>query len=100
MRILGIDPGSRITGFGVIDANGDAAESVRHGVIKTGGGEFPERLGVIFSDLCDVIIKEDTGVVQVRNKGGLSVFREKQTRGDVRRLCAALGIELNESEVE
>ena len=57
MRILGIDPGSRVTGFGIIDVNGDQATLVRHGVIRTGGGEFTERLGVIFAEL-GVLIEE------------------------------------------
>ncbi len=53
MRILGIDPGSRFTGFGIIDVQGDNATLVRHGVIRTGKGEFTERLGVIFAELRD-----------------------------------------------
>jgi len=55
MRILGIDPGSRFTGFGIIEVNGDRAAIVSHGVIKAGSGEFPERLGIIFAGLCDLI---------------------------------------------
>jgi len=41
VRILGIDPGSRCTGFGIIEVRGDRAVCITHGVIKTGGGEFP-----------------------------------------------------------
>ena len=41
-RILGIDPGSRLTGFGVIDFEGDRARFVDAGVIKTGNGELSE----------------------------------------------------------
>jgi crossover junction endodeoxyribonuclease RuvC len=55
MRILGIDPGSRFTGFGIIEVHGDRALCITHGVIKTGGGEFPQRLGIIFSQLQDLI---------------------------------------------
>ena len=51
MRILGIDPGSRVTGFGIIDVDGDRATLVRHGIIRTGNGEFTERLGIIFAEL-------------------------------------------------
>ncbi len=56
MRILGIDPGSRFTGFGIIDVRGDRATTVHSGVIKTGGGVFPERLGVIFRGIRDLLI--------------------------------------------
>ena len=49
MKILGIDPGSRFTGYGIIEVSGDCATLVCQGVIKTGGGAFPERLGIIFN---------------------------------------------------
>jgi len=51
MRILGIDPGSRLTGYGIIDIKGDRSIPVHFGVIKAGTGEFAERLGIIFNGL-------------------------------------------------
>ncbi|HEY6043595.1 MAG TPA: crossover junction endodeoxyribonuclease RuvC, partial [Nitrosospira sp.] len=44
MRILGIDPGLRITGFGVIDQTGGKLSYVSSGCIKTVDGELPLRL--------------------------------------------------------
>ena len=61
MRILGIDPGSRVTGFGIIDVNGDQATLVRHGVIRTGAGEFTERLGVKFGSFVHPVRAALTG---------------------------------------
>ncbi len=55
MRILGIDPGSRFTGFGIIDVSSDRTISVHKGVIKAGNGEFTERLGIIFNGIRDLI---------------------------------------------
>ncbi len=55
MRILGIDPGSRFTGFGIIEVNGDRVTPVHQGVIKAGTGEFPQRLGIIFSGIKELI---------------------------------------------
>ncbi len=57
MRILGIDPGSRLTGYGIIDigAAGTQPRPVHHGAIRAGTGEFPERLGVIFNELSDIV---------------------------------------------
>lgn len=55
MRILGIDPGSRRTGFGIIEARGDRVSAICHGVIKTGNGTFPERLGLIFTGIRDLV---------------------------------------------
>ncbi len=43
MRILGIDPGLRITGFGVLDKAGQQLSYVASGCIKTPDGELPER---------------------------------------------------------
>ncbi|HHC72290.1 MAG TPA: crossover junction endodeoxyribonuclease RuvC, partial [Thiotrichales bacterium] len=48
MRILGIDPGSRITGYGVIDSDGRHSRHVPSGCIRTGSKEFSARLGEIF----------------------------------------------------
>lgn len=55
IRVLGIDPGSRLTGFGVIDCVGDTASYVASGAIRTGTGSFPDRLRLIFSSICDIM---------------------------------------------
>ncbi len=55
--ILGVDPGSRITGFGIIKSDGNKYEYVASGVIRTPNKEFPERLHQIFTDLSEVIIQ-------------------------------------------
>ncbi len=51
MRILGIDPGLRITGFGLVEKQGSRLAYLASGVIKSGEGELPVRLGVIFASL-------------------------------------------------
>ncbi len=48
VRVLGIDPGSQRTGFGVLDATGPRLIYVASGVIRTGDGEFAQRLCEIF----------------------------------------------------
>lgn len=48
VRVLGIDPGSQRTGFGVLDADGPKLFYVASGVIRTERGEFAERLCEIF----------------------------------------------------
>ena len=54
-RILGIDPGSRVTGYGVIESDGIRSLHVASGCIKAQGEDFPGRLGVIFNGLSEVI---------------------------------------------
>lgn len=56
MRIIGIDPGSRVTGYGVIATNGHEIGFVACGTIRTAAEtDFSRRLLVIFRDLCEVI---------------------------------------------
>ncbi|MCF8155324.1 MAG: crossover junction endodeoxyribonuclease RuvC [Rhodoferax sp.] len=57
MRILGIDPGLRTTGFGVIDANGSELRYVASGTISTQHldvGALPQRLKVLFDGIGEV----------------------------------------------
>ncbi|CBW76043.1 Crossover junction endodeoxyribonuclease ruvC (EC 3.1.22.4) [Mycetohabitans rhizoxinica HKI 454] len=55
MRILGIDPGLRVTGFGVIDKHGHALTYVASGVIRTANADLPSRLGTIFDGVATLI---------------------------------------------
>ena len=55
MRILGIDPGLRITGYGVIDKNAGALTYVASGCIKSPDGELPDRLKNILESIQEVI---------------------------------------------
>jgi crossover junction endodeoxyribonuclease RuvC len=55
VRIIGIDPGSRITGVGIIEIDGDRIKTLTYGVIKAGTGDFPERLGKIFRGVKDAV---------------------------------------------
>ena len=50
-RILGIDPGSRMTGFGVLDFEGDRPVYVASGSVQSGNGAFPERLKLIYDSI-------------------------------------------------
>ncbi|MBA1201392.1 crossover junction endodeoxyribonuclease RuvC [Pseudomonas capeferrum] len=53
--ILGIDPGSRITGYGVVRHTPRGCEYVASGCIRTGAGELPERLQIVFRGVREVI---------------------------------------------
>jgi crossover junction endodeoxyribonuclease RuvC len=56
-RILGIDPGLRATGFGVVAATGNELAYVTCGCIRSGEGELPARIKVILDDLAEVIAR-------------------------------------------
>lgn len=53
-RILGIDPGSRITGFGIVDFVDESSCYVASGSISSDDGPFTERLRVIFRAITEI----------------------------------------------
>ena len=55
IRILGIDPGSQCTGYGVIDMDGNRAVHVSHGYITVQGEQLSDRLRQIFRELSALI---------------------------------------------
>ena len=56
MRIIGIDPGSRVTGFGVIDSDGNRHELVAQGVVRTkSSGSFADKLKLIHDGILEVM---------------------------------------------
>lgn len=56
MRIIGIDPGTGILGFGIIEANGSKNQLVDAGVIRTPVKEDDAvRLQTIYEEICDII---------------------------------------------
>ena len=71
-RILGIDPGSRLTGFGVLDFEGERPTYVASGSIKSPDGEFPDRLRQIFTSVGEIVSEYRPDVVAIE-----SVFMQK-----------------------
>ncbi|MGM0857160.1 MAG: crossover junction endodeoxyribonuclease RuvC [Pseudomonadota bacterium] len=55
VRILGIDPGSRITGYGVIELAGLVPRYVASGCIRTADGALEQRLAQIYAGLSEVV---------------------------------------------
>jgi crossover junction endodeoxyribonuclease RuvC len=55
IRILGLDPGLRVTGYGVIDKDGQTLSYVASGVVRTGDGELPERIGILFQGIGEIL---------------------------------------------
>lgn len=54
IRILGIDPGSQVTGFGIVDASGGQTRAVEWGSIRT-AGEHSDRLRRIFEEVGRIV---------------------------------------------
>jgi len=92
MRILGIDPGLRVTGFGVIDKLGQQLVYVASGCIRTPAGELPQRLKSILDGLGEVIATYSPEQVVVEkvfvNVNPQSTLLLGQARGAA--ICAAI----------
>ena len=92
LRILGIDPGLQITGFGIIDVLGSRLEYVTSGCVKSGAGELHERLKVILHGLRDVIAEHHPGEVALEkvfvNVNPQSTLLLGQARGTA--ICAVV----------
>lgn len=54
-RIIGIDPGSRRTGYGIIDIAGSTASYVTSGIIRLPEGALPDRLKLIFDGISQLL---------------------------------------------
>jgi len=65
--ILGIDPGSRRTGFGVIKQNGSKSEYISSGVIRIPETELPQRLKVIFDAIGEIIAMHHPEEMAIEN---------------------------------
>lgn len=65
MRILGIDPGLQITGFGIIDKTGGRLAYIASGCVKTGKHELADRLKSIYDGLAGVIAEHRPGEAAV-----------------------------------
>ncbi len=91
--ILGIDPGSLKTGFGIINYVGGKSEYVTSGVIRLPSGALPERLKIIYRSVTELVEQycpQELAVEQVfmaRSAG--SALKLGQARGAAIVACAA-----------
>jgi crossover junction endodeoxyribonuclease RuvC len=92
IRILGIDPGSRITGYGVIDQDGQHIHYVASGCVRAQGESLAERLGIIFAGVSQIILEhqpQEMAIEQVfMNKNADSALKLGQARGAA--ICAGV----------
>lgn len=95
IRILGLDPGSQTTGFGVIDWIGGSARYVASGAIRTSGAAFPPRLRQIFDGVAELMREYRPSEVAVErvfvHRNADSALKLGQARGAA--LCAAFAMD-------
>ncbi|THB64769.1 MAG: crossover junction endodeoxyribonuclease RuvC [Gammaproteobacteria bacterium] len=91
-RVIGIDPGSRNTGYGIVDYSLSRSRYVASGVIKTNNDSFPERLKIIFdgiSQLTQQYNPDELSIEQVFvSNNANSALKLGQARGAA--ICAGV----------
>ena len=101
MRILGIDPGYAIMGYGIIDMKGNNFKVVNYGAILTDKDmEMPDRLKKIYNDLMNIIneFSPDTCAIEELffNTNATTAIKVGQARGVAILACANSSLEIEE----
>ena len=100
MLVLGIDPGSRTTGYGVIEVRGNKLSYIDCGCIRAGDGELPQRLKIIFATLSEIIAKHQPQQVAIEEvfmgRNAASALKLGQARGAAMSACLNQNLPVDE----
>ena len=100
IRILGIDPGSINTGFGIIDVDGNHSIHIENGTINTKTSELPNKLFAIFTQLNDIIDQHHPDEVAIEkifmHRNADSALKLGQARGAEITTCATKQLKIFE----
>lgn len=101
MRILGIDPGYALMGYGVIEKKGNRFSVVDYGSISTdAGAPMPERLKFLYTSLMDVISETQPDAAAIEelfyNTNAKTVINVGQARGVAVLACVNSGLTISE----
>ncbi len=100
MRVIGIDPGLRNLGWGVLEVSGNRLAHVANGVCKSGAGDLADRLLSLHIQLSDVLTRfaPDTAAVEQTfvNKDGVATLKLCQARGIAMLVPAQFGLPVGE----
>ncbi|HLA48044.1 MAG TPA: crossover junction endodeoxyribonuclease RuvC [Nitrospinota bacterium] len=101
MRVLGIDPGSSVTGYGIVDELNGSISAVTWGTIRTSNRlPFPKRLKTIHDGLTEIIKKYSPDVASIENlffaENAKSALKLGQVRGAAILSAANQSIEVAE----
>jgi crossover junction endodeoxyribonuclease RuvC len=100
MRILGIDPGLRNLGWGVIEVEGSRLRHVANGICKSTGSELAERLLSLHEQLTCIVALHTPQAAAVEqtfvNKDGVGTLKLGQARGIALLVPAQFGLPVGE----
>jgi crossover junction endodeoxyribonuclease RuvC len=98
--ILGIDPGSRVTGYGVIREEQRRLYYIDSGCIRSAEGTLPERLLQIFNGICVLMEKYTPNEVAIEevfmHKNASSALKFGHARGVAMVACASHRVAVSE----
>ena len=98
--ILGIDPGSRKTGFGIINYVSGRAEYVTSGIIRLPGGDLAPRLKIIYDSVTELVELHSPATLAIEQvfmaKSAGSALKLGQARGAAIVACASRDMEVSE----
>ncbi len=96
MLILGVDPGSRVTGYGVIESTGTTHEIIDYGVIRTHPrNPFSRRLLHVYNDLNRIINQYKPNVVALEDVFFAVNIRSLLTLGHIRGIVLVVAAQAN-----
>lgn len=100
MRVMGIDPGLRNLGWGVIDVEGNRLSHVANGVCRSSGDDLAVRLLSLHQQLSEVVEKfaPDAAAIEQTfvNKDGVATLKLGQARGVAMLVPAQFGLKIGE----
>lgn len=101
MRILGIDPGYAILGWGVVEMKGNHFKVIDYGAVTTDAKmEMPDRLKVLYNSLMDIIMRYEPEVASIEelffNTNAKTAILVGQARGVAVLACANSGLQIEE----
>lgn len=101
MRILGIDPGYAILGYGIIDMKGNHFSVCGYGAITTDASmDMPDRLKHLYTELMNIIQEYEPDQVSIEelffNTNNKTAILVGQARGVIILACANSGLEISE----
>lgn len=101
VAVIGLDPGSQVTGYGVVRESSGRAELIAVGTIRTpSGGDMATRLGTIYSRVSALIAEHGPAEAAIESvfvsKNTASAIKLGQARGAAMAACAVAGLPVSD----
>lgn len=100
MKVIGIDPGLRNLGWGVISVDGPRLKHLGNGILHSSGPDLAARLATLFTQLTEVVARFAPDLAAVEqtfvNKDAVATLKLGQARGIALLVPALAGLEVGE----